>query len=360
MEPAPFDEPAPFAASAPAEDAAPEPTPSDAPFTPVFEFEPVKPARVRDEVEPADVPPFAIGFPPGSVQSGVPAEPAPESGANPFAALSEPAQPEPTPAPQADAASGIDEIRRLAAEAMSGIERAGHANDPAPSHATPAAGLFAPGDDAAVPTPDGFANVQSPATPQSGAFPQVNPVVQEPVGFAPVNPASGGFAQVNQPEPAPEPAPEPQLQPQPGPQPESNPWELHPLEQAPAPKADPNDFTPVATPEQPDFSALYQAAPQQPMPQQSAPFAPVTGTSPTVPPSAVLPTSGQFPTSPFGAVSPTASGQIPTESLATGTFRRPEVPAGPGPRDFKWLHLGVIAALMFVLGVFIYNVAFNQ
>ena len=333
-EPEPFVQPAPVVeqaptpdagfAQAPVQESAPEPV--DEPFTPVFQFEPIKPPQARDEAQPVQPQPFADIFPPGSVQAGIAAQAVPTSGATPLPEVTEPAQPESALAPQPDVTSGIDEIRRLAAEAMSGIERAGQVSQPEPAPFTPASGAF---QQVSQPEP-------APFTPASGAFQQVSQ--PEP---APFTPASGAFQQVSQPEPAP--------------QAEANPWDLHPLEQAPAPQADPNDFTPVAAPVQPDFSALYQTAPQQP-----TPFAPVTGTSPTVPPSAVLPTSGQFPTSPFGSVSPTTSGQIPTESLATGTFRRPEIPAGPGPRDFKWLHLGVIGALMFVLGVFIYNVAFNQ
>ncbi len=350
---------------APARESAPEPI--DEPFTPVFQFEPVKPPRVREEDEPAPVQPFADIFPAGSVQGGAPAEPepepAPESDPNPFAAFTVAAQPEPAaaqpepataqpepPAAQPDPASGIDEIRRLAAEAMSGIERAGQAHAVDHSHDFPVAQPFTPGAVEPEERYDAVVSQPAPATPASGAFQQVTQpapatpasgAFQQVTQPAPVTPTSGAFQQVNQPEPS---APH-----------DASPWDVHPLEQAAAPLADPNDFTPIAAPVQPDFSALYEAAPQQ-----AAPFAPVTGTSPTVPPSAALPTSGQFPTSPFGAVSPTPSGQIPTESLATGTFRRPEIPAGPGPRDFKWLHLGVIGALMFVLGVFIYNVAFNQ
>ena len=337
--PTPTPQPAPTPgegfAVAPVEEHAPEPV--DEPFTPVFQLEPVKPPHVRDEAEPVPAQPMADIFPPGSVQAGVPAQPAIPTDANQWAVSDEPAQvsqPESAPTPAPEVASGIDEIRRLAAEAMSGIERAGQAHAVDHSHDFPVAEPFTPGAVEPEERYDAVVSQPAPATPASGAFQQVS----QP---APVTPASGAFQQVNQPEPS---APH-----------DASPWDVHPLEQAAAPSADPNDFTPIAAPVQPDFSALYAAAPQQ-----AAPFAPVTGTSPTVPPSAALPTSGQFPTSPFGAVSPTPSGQIPTESLATGTFRRPEIPAGPGPRDFKWLHLGVIGALMFVLGVFIYNVAFNQ
>lgn len=336
LSPEPQQAPEPVAMPEPQPAPAATPEPIDAPFTPVFEFEPVKPARVHEESAPAPTPPFANMFPPGSVQAqSFPPEPVQQEPLHPEPVLPEAVEPEAvtpeavTPeAVQADPVSGIDEIRRLAAEAMSGIEKASHSSTPEPTWPSVPVAQAPQSLGGAAQTLDEFANLRNPATPASGAFEPVNPVAPEPIAA-------------------------PQAEPQP--QPEPNAWDLHPLEQAPTPQADPNDFTPVAAPVQPDFSALYQAAPQQ-----ATPFAPVTGTSPTVPPTGVLPTSGQFPTSPFGTVSPTASGQIPTESLATGTFRRPEIPAGPGPRDFKWLHLGVIGALMFVLGVFIYNVAFNQ
>jgi hypothetical protein len=40
--------------------------------------------------------------------------------------------------------------------------------------------------------------------------------------------------------------------------------------------------------------------------------------------------------------------------------RVPDLPPVGGAKHFKWLHLAVIGALMFLLGVVIYNVAFGQ
>jgi len=92
-----------------------------------------------------------------------------------------------------------------------------------------------------------------------------------------------------------------------------------------AASVDVNPFKPVSNPLQPDFSSLYE--------QDSAPaFNPLSGTD-------------------------------STPSTATGQFsavRRPDLPEVGGAKHFKWLHLAVIGALMFVLGVVIYNAAFAQ
>ncbi len=73
-------------------------------------------------------------------------------------------------------------------------------------------------------------------------------------------------------------------------------------------------------------------------------------------------TSGQFPTT--SGQFPAASGQFPSDPTATGQIapirRVPDLPPVGGAKHFRWHHLAVIGALVFVLGVVIYNVWLGQ
>jgi hypothetical protein len=313
----------------------------------------------------------------------------------------------PTLLPPQDGPTGpsnpVEEIRRLAAEAMSGIERASRSEEAAPQQ-TPsqqvpsqpvpvqqapvqqapvrgqswdevvAAGSAAPASqqaydalgmsraDEPVPTttPGGglaphhaafdqlASNTQGAAygagiderrqAPASGQFPSVQSG-QFPTQSGQFPTQSGQFPTQSGQFPSVQ-AEAPGVAPQPLTRPQGPAWDAHPLETVQAPQqgqSDPNDFKPVTDVPTPDFSGLYQASP-------TAQFGPVSGTIPT----------GQF---------GTVSGSIPTGSTSTnpsGTIRRLDMPDVGGAKHFKWLHLAVIGALMFVLGVVIYNAAFAQ
>ncbi len=303
------------------------------------------------------------------------------------------------------ASNPVDEIRRLAAEAMSGIERASKSDEEA---ATAAAGRRI---DPAVSgefdsLPSAAASVPQPSTPP--ARPSTPPVQQAPpvagplANFsweqevagassansadtkAPVDslgdwtqsrepmpttpsggmtahrtgfdqlpfpasgsehgaaPASGQFAMpVQQGQPASGQFAMPVQQGQPAPQglagPQGPAWNTQPLSTEPGRAAEAEAFTPVTDVPKPDFSGLYK---QQ---QSPAAFPPVSGAINTA----------ALNSAEFRSADPTASGQIPA-------IRRPDLPEVGGVKHFKWVHLSVIGALMFVLGVVIYNVAFHR
>ena len=94
------------------------------------------------------------------------------------------------------------------------------------------------------------------------------------------------------------------------------------------------DFTPLSNVPTPDFSGLYQQA-------SPSMFPPITGAINTAALNAAEFHGGDL----------SSMGQVPS-------IRRPDLPEVGGAKHFKWLHLAVIGALMFVLGVVIYNAAF--
>lgn len=268
----------------------------------------------------------------------------------PAAPVRVPLAAEPTPS-----SDGAEEIRRLAAEAISGIERASQVGA-APVAEAPI------GRVPAVETPQGFDAAPSQptptmwqqTTPPSGEQPQPwNPGT----GQVPAQPLLGGPVQPVQGGPASAPAPWPPVSDATQAAVPHSPWESHPLAAAPAvtPAVDPNAFTPVSAPP-PDFSQLINPV-SQPAPSPFGGLVPPTGQTPFAPVAGGLaPATGQTPFAPTGSFTV-------SEPATTGTFpavRRMEVPEKPDPRSFKWLHLGVIGALMFVLGVVIYNVMLNQ
>lgn len=354
-------------------------------------------------------------FPPGSNQAALRQQ-------DPFASATSTAAAT-TPEPQAPASSdaiptllppqpgptaptnAVEEIRRLAAEAMSGLERASRSEEAPAAPAADAAAQWeqypqassqqtpshqAPSHQASSqltpsqPVPAQQAPVRGPSWDEVVSTGSAAPASQEAYetlgvrrapesvptttpggGLAPHHavfdqvasgtsgatygggiderrqvPASGQFPSVQSGQFPSVQSDTPGVAPQPLTRPQGPAWDVHPLEQVapvqPA-QADPNDFKPVADAPRPDFSGLYQASP-------TAQFGAVSGTIPT----------GQF-----GPV----SGTIPTGSTTTnpsGTIRRLDMPDVGGAKHFKWLHLAVIGALMFVLGVVIYNAAFAQ
>ncbi|NYI40967.1 hypothetical protein [Demequina lutea] len=367
---------------------------------------------------------FGAFFPPGSRQgalrqqdpfpAGSPAEP------SPVASEHVPTLLPPQEVPTRDT-SPVDEIRRLAAEAMSGIERASRTDaaagaaatrpmpDPsigaefdslqsassAPHHVVPDATALndeAPDnvafENAAFdtvapnferPTAAQPPAAQPPATqqtpsiawspadltwgPGAGIGPSVNRADADPTfdslgdlapravptpatPFGRGTPEQAEFDQLTQSHSgatrgvAPASGQFPMSGPFSGPQrfagPQAPPWATQPLSGAPGRAAEANDFTPLSNVPRPDFSGLYQ---------QGSPsaFPPLTGAINTAALNAAEFHGGDM----------SASGQ------AAG-IRRPDLPEVGGVKHFKWLHLSVIGALMFVLGVVIYNVAFNK
>ncbi|WP_291379228.1 hypothetical protein [Demequina sp.] len=329
-------------------------------------------------------------------------------------------QPEPDD-DEAERQRGIEEIRRLTEAAISSLEsKAQSQPEPAETESAnrydmPAAqegehGFAVAGAPASRPEPERppaepFPNLGALAPP-SGQFP-TTPAYQQQAPTAPSTPSSGTaphhatFDEMLRTPPTESQAPHVgQPDPQHGQGPSA--WGTHPQDagQTP-PRANANDFQPLAdSPQQespppsgqfPTTSGQFPTSGQQQAPSGQFPTA--SGQFPTSgqqqAPSGQFPTtSGQFPTSgqqqaPSGQF-PTASGQFPTTSgqfptsgqqqapsgqfpttsgqfPVTGQIRRaPELPPVGGAKHFKWLHLAVIGALMFLLGVVIYNVAFGQ
>ncbi len=111
-------------------------------------------------------------------------------------------------------------------------------------------------------------------------------------------------------------------------------WASHPLNAAQGGAAEASDFTPLSNVPTPDFSGLYQ---------QGSPgaFPPLTGAI----------NIAALNNAEFHDGDMNAPGQMPS-------VRRLDLQEVGGAKHFKWLHLAVIGALMFVLGVVIYNAAF--
>lgn len=408
--PAPEPQPEPVPAPVVAPAAAPEPAPASA-DVPRRGLEPYQPRVVLDESlaappaapvpaapepvvpvadapepfpapsEPFPVPPSPVPaddararvldelFPPGSSQAALRQQ-------DPF---SSPAQPLPSesipvlspPLPVASPRDGVDEIRRLAAEAISGIERAARPGEGADEQSappaqppvavpwnqvgpaaepTPAAPIHeAPAHEEPVHEPASEATQLAPhhamfdqiaRTPSGGlSVQQVQPAQGAPGSGAFPTVASGAFPTVASGD-ARQPAPmfppvttgsiplqgQPAASPFPG-DPQGPAWAAHPLEavQAPVGAGDVNDFQPVADVPRPDFSTFTQPTPVSPFPSVGG----------------------------MNTGDATSTGQITP-------IRRLEPPPVGGAKHFQWLHLAVIGALMFVLGVVIYHVAFGQ
>jgi len=375
---------------------------------PVHDGAPVEAQQSADEQSPMRSNVFDALFPPGSSQTalrqqdpfvtGLTEEPAPAASSQIPTLLPPQEVPE-------RAINPVEEIRRLAAEAMSGIERASRADEAAAAAAVAAAGPTA--DPSAHAQFDSLPTGQAPSTARPvdnfawgeavGDSPSANqagnngPV--DSIGawahsaeHAPATPSGGmtpqhtGFDQLAQPysgsvygsAPASGQFPMPGQQGQPlsgqfpmlgqqG-QPASGQFPMlgqqgQPLSgqfpmlgqqgqpasgQFPMPEqlgrqpAEAQAFTPLSNVPKPDFSGLYQ--------QGS--------------PSAFPPLTGAINTAALNAAE-FHGGDMSASGRGTG-IRRPELPEVGGVKHFKWLHLAVIGALMFVLGVVIYNVAFNK
>ncbi len=286
-------------------------------------------------------------FPPGSSQAALLDHDRREHEAAASARYVEPVEPVGSEPKQDDEEAerlrGIEEIRRLTEAAISSMEEK---SQPQQESAQPSSA-----DRFAMPAdPEeeySFGVLGAPASPpeweQQEASPMPDPgALAPPSGQFPVTPAphQATFDETVRTASTEIPV-RPMNQPQPTQDQAPSQWGSHPLDGAQAPTTtDVNDFQPVSDAPRPDFSQLNNRPP-----------------------------TGQFPAT--GAQSPTTSAPVPTtgamfnaDTSATGQVaplrRTPDLPPVGGAQHFKWLHLAVIGALVFVLGVVIYNVAFGQ
>ncbi len=257
------------------------------------------------------------------------------------------------PAPDDDEAAerqrGIEEIRRLTEAAIRSFETKAHPQDESTEPGLAQSEAFQPERADRYEMP---ADTDEEYTFQ-GFGAQVSPTEREQQEASPMPdpgslaPPSGQFPTTSAPHQAAfdeavrtastEIPVRPMNQPQPTQEEEPSPWGTHPLDAARGSVPnDVNDFQPISNAPRPDLSQVNNRPPTGQFPTTSGQF-------PT--------TSGQFPTT--GALftsDPSATGQI-------APLRRvPELPPVGGPGHFRWHHLAVIGALVFVLGVIIYNV----
>ena len=254
---------------------------------------------------------------------------------------------------EAERQRGIEEIRRLTEAAISGFEKKSPPQDESTEPDSPqlesdqseSADRFEmPADPEEGPAFQGFgALVSPPEWQQTKASPMPDPgALAPPSGEIPTTPAphQATFDETVRTASTEIPI-RPMDQPQPTQEQAPSPWGIHPLDaaQASAPN-DVNNFQPVSNAPRPDFSQLNSRPPSGQFPTTNGEF-PTTGTP-------LQSNSGQF------ADDPSATGQI------APVRRTPDLPPVGGASHFKWLHLAVIGALVFVLGVVIYNVAWGQ
>ncbi len=302
---------------------------------------------------------FDALFPPGSSQSML-RQQDPFANGSPEGSMAGASGELPTLLPPQEvperAVNAADEMRRLAAEAMSGIERAAKADEAAaaaavlaanpsaasefdslPSSSSPVGASAQRGPSAAGPLSEFSWPPQGESAPLAGlanADPRFDSLgdMSRDAERTPGTPPGGlaphyaEFDQLSQPRSAAPASGQIPTQGLPGPQGPA--WTSYPPNPAQGGAVDPNDYTPISNVPTPDFSSLYQQSP----------------------PSAFPPVTGSINTSGFTTNDPTATGQ-------TAAIRRPDLPEVGGAKHFKWLHLAVIGALMFVLGVVIYQVA---
>jgi hypothetical protein len=256
---------------------------------------------------------------------------------------------------------GAEEIRRLAAAAMATIESA--APVPTPS-AIPAvddsisATSPAPTTAASTPEPAGdrYAMPALAEPEPDASLPRTAPSLSDVFGIENAPPAA---------QPAPTPAPEsafqsfelpfervgtgatPVITPGTGATPMvgAGAWASHPLDaaQPSGPPVDVNAYAPVTNVPQPDFSAVINPA----TPNTFSPLGPnpASGATPLVP--GVV--TGSNPLVPPGSGLPPTTGTIPVR-------RVPELQPAGGARHFRWAHYLVLFALMFIVGVVVFQV----
>jgi len=236
---------------------------------------------------------------------------------------------------------GIEEIRRLTEAAINGIEQKSQPESERP--------LGIERYEMPADPEEGYAlgvlgaSGSQPEWKQQEASPMPNPgALAPPTGQFPLTPAphQATFDDAERTASTEIPV-RPMNQPQPTQGDTPSQWGSHPLDAVQAPTTtDVNNFQPVRDAPRPDLSRLNN---WPPIGQSSATDAqsPTTGSQ--------VPTTGAL----FN-VDPSATGQI-------GSLRRtPDLPPVGGAQHFKWHHLAVIGALVFVLGVVIYNVWLGQ
>jgi hypothetical protein len=314
-------------------------------------------------------------FPPGSLQARAFAESQAREEAEAAARDTTPSVEQSSATPPLGSDDGAEEIRRLAAAAMANIEKTApvptpdavprvHApvapeSEPA-AQPTPFAEEAQTADRYAMPelaaaepeplparlTPQPYEQPPAPQGPVSTGSNPVAPAPQPPAaasapfGFAPVTPGSGATPTVT-----PGTGATPTLTPGTGATPvvPPNPWAAHPLDAATAPAVDVNAYAPLTDVPQPDLSAVIN-------PTSAGTFSPhgpstPSGATPLVPGAG----TGATPMVPPGAA-PTTTGSIPT------IRRGPELQPAGGARHFRWAHYLVLFALMFIVGVVVFQV----
>jgi len=298
-------------------------------------------------------------FPPGSSQAALLAHDQREHEAAASARSAEPIGSEPAQDDdEAERQRGIEEIRRLTEVAINSMEKKSQPlqestqpESTQPESTEPESAQPLPVNRFEMPAePEGehaFRELGAPASPpeweQLAASPMPDPGALAPTsGQFPVTPAPHQATFDDTVRAASTEIPvRPMNQPQPTQEQAPSQWGSHPLDAVQASAInDVNNFEPVSDAPRPDLSQLNN-----------------------------WPPIGQSPAT--GAQSPTTGGQVPTtgalfnvDPSATGQIaplrRTPDLPPVGGAKHFKWLHLAVIGALVFVLGVVIYNVAFGQ
>ncbi|PKQ26355.1 MAG: hypothetical protein CVT64_04485 [Actinobacteria bacterium HGW-Actinobacteria-4] len=366
-----------IAADASTASAAPAPA-MPAPVTPL-QGAPMAEDDAASEIPEA----FRHMFPPGSLQARAISE---------RAAAAADSAPSAGEAP-GDAPDPAEEIRRLTAAAMAGIEGNRGEADAAPGQQTPPQGMSSPYDTPAgieQPEFDRYAGQmdQAPATsqeqPQVPAFEQPAPESAEnrqaPGAFAGFGLAAGQAApEVQQPSfgnsPPPALAPlespfeqlaglgqhaapqQPELQ-----QPELQQPEQHfdPAANAPQPAS-----SPFNAPASPEYGTPAAGTPGAGIPgfdstAAGTPGGGVPGFDATgvVTPGAGIPGFNTPGAGTPGAFGP-QSGQFPVTTGSIEIQRRavPELEPDGGARDFRWAHLLVIGAIAFALGVVVWHLA---
>lgn len=309
-------------------------------------------------------------FPPGSSQAALLEHSRDEPAASEQAAPSQTAEQDDE---EAERLRGIEEIRRLTEAAISGLGPTTPHHDEEPTSAAADAPAESANRFEMPPDPEGHDTFQGfrtvgqeqppePPLPTPGAL-------APPSGQLPLAGSGHPFSASPQPEAEAAPAPHQAAfdetaraasteipvrsfdQPGPAQNDAASGWGSHPLDSAaPSGVPDVNDYKPVTNVPRPDLSQVNA-------PRPGGPFAPVSGQNPTT--GGEAPTaSGQFPgVNGEFQPNPSAFGSDPSATGQIAPIRRvPDLPPVGGAGHFRWHHLAVIGALVFVLGVIIYNV----
>ena len=245
---------------------------------------------------------------------------------------------------EAERQRGIDELRRLTETALSDIERQSRPwresaeSEAAESESTqpPASPLPDPG---ALAPPSGespLVSAPAPSDPSAGVSSFAGRAPHHATFDEAVRTASTEIPvrPISQAQPTHDQAP--------------SPWDSHPLDAArESASHDVSDFEPVSNAPRPDLSQVKNWPQTGQVPTTS-------GGTPT--------TSGPFSTT--GALFQPNGDQFAVNASTTGQIdplrRTPDLPPVGGAKHFKWHHLAVIGALVFVLGVVIYNLAWGR